>query len=82
MDEETAEIAAHAGTTMNRLLRLRRELLTLNEQLRASLGPSEGAARAAADELHARGLDLLPRHERLAEALRGTVRRGRSATGG
>jgi hypothetical protein len=66
--------------TMHRQLQLQRELHAVNEQLRASLGSSERACRAAPNEVFARGLQLLRRHARFARALRRATRREPSAS--
>jgi hypothetical protein len=68
--------------TMHRQLQLQRELQAVNEQLRASLGPSERTCRAAPRAVSARGLDLLYRHARFAQALRRATRHEPSASEG
>src|SRR5688572_32524297 len=68
--------------TMHRQLQLQRELLAVNAQLRASLGPSERACRAAPNAVAVRGLQLLQRHARYAQALRRATRHEPSAADG
>jgi hypothetical protein len=95
MDGDKATLARAAGVGVDRQLRLHRDLLALhvhrqlqlqrelqavNEQLRASLGSSERACRAAPNEVIARGLQLLRRHERFVRALRRATRREPSAS--